>query len=90
MVVWEEGGAGGLEVEGPRRRISNAGKESKSSFLYMFTLFILQIPSCWKMLICTVYRSSGPYVSLHILILHYIQYALGTLYSMHTGQWPRR
>jgi hypothetical protein len=32
VVVWEEGGAG--DVEGPRRRTSNAGRESKSlSFL---------------------------------------------------------
>ena len=77
MVVWEEGGAGGLEVEGPRRRISNAGKESKSSFLDMFTTFLLQIPSCWKMLICTVYRSSGPYVSLQYIYSYYI------IFSMH-------
>lgn len=29
VVVWQEGGAGGVDVEGPRRRISNAGRESK-------------------------------------------------------------
>jgi len=33
VVVWEEGGAG--DVEGPRRRTSNAGRESKSLFVFL-------------------------------------------------------
>lgn len=32
-VVWGEGGGGGGGGDGPRRRISNAGKDSKFIFI---------------------------------------------------------
>ena len=71
-VVWGEGGGGGGGGDGPRRRISNAGKDSKFIFMtkyyhcQKFTGFVQSSPSRKQ----NMMFSAGLYVNHRLSDLH--------------------